>query len=171
MDFAKQLGYYCKLFNRYQVDYLVIGGVAVALHGHYRQSMSIYGVPVDKPDLDFWYNPSYENYYRLLGALKEIGRDVEEYLEEQIPNPKESFFKFDLPECTLEILPAIKISLNFQTAFARKEVAELDDVTVPFICLTDLIDDKLAVGRPKDQADVHRLADFLSGEDFIRYFS
>ena len=30
----------------------------------------------NKPDLDFWYNPTYENYFNLLKALEELGIDL-----------------------------------------------------------------------------------------------
>jgi len=66
----------CNTLNKHSVEYLIVGGTAVALHGHYRPSSTPSGEYAEKHDLDIWYNPSYENYYRVLDALKELGVDV-----------------------------------------------------------------------------------------------
>jgi hypothetical protein len=42
----------CGVLNKQGVEYLVVGGTAVALHGYYRQSMNAAGAVADKPDLD-----------------------------------------------------------------------------------------------------------------------
>jgi hypothetical protein len=51
----------------HSVEYLVVGGTAVALHGYFRQSHDPSGQLMEKHDLDFWYNPTYDNYFKLLG--------------------------------------------------------------------------------------------------------
>ena len=48
----------CEVLNRYTVQYLIVGGTAVALHGYFRHSTNSAGVINEKPDLDFWYNPT-----------------------------------------------------------------------------------------------------------------
>jgi hypothetical protein len=44
----------CGAFNKYNVQYMIVGGMAVALHGYFRKSINITGAPTEKPDLDFW---------------------------------------------------------------------------------------------------------------------
>ena len=83
----------CGLLSKHKVEYLIVGGTAVALHGYFRMSVSIAGIPADKPDLDFWYNPSYKNYFNLLDAIEALGEDVSAFKNETSPNPKKSFFK------------------------------------------------------------------------------
>lgn len=63
----------CKILNKYSVQYLISGGTAVALHGYLRISHLSSGFPANKYDLDFWYNSVYDNYFRLLNALEELG--------------------------------------------------------------------------------------------------
>jgi hypothetical protein len=46
----------CKILNKNSVEYLIVGGTAVALHGFYRQSYTSSGKLTEKHDLDFWYN-------------------------------------------------------------------------------------------------------------------
>ena len=45
----------CGVFNKNFVEYIIVGGTAVALHGYFRRSMNMAGAIADKPDLDFWY--------------------------------------------------------------------------------------------------------------------
>ena len=44
----------CKVLNKYAVQYIIVGGTAVALHDYFRQSMNLAGTVANKPDLDFW---------------------------------------------------------------------------------------------------------------------
>lgn len=97
----------CSTLNEHSVQYIIIGGTAVALYGYFRLSVNLAGQTSDKPDLDFWYNPTYDNYFRLLNALQELGQDVSEFKNEKTPNPKKSFFKFEYPHFTLDFLPTI----------------------------------------------------------------
>lgn len=86
----------CRTLNKYLVEYIIVGGTAVALHGYYRRSMNVDGKMTEKPDLDFWYNPTYNNYFKLLNALEDLGQDVTEFKQEQTPNPKGHFSGMNL---------------------------------------------------------------------------
>ena len=54
---------FAELLNARGVEYLVVGGYALAAHGHLRYT----------GDIDFWVCPSAENIDRLLGALEDFG--------------------------------------------------------------------------------------------------
>ncbi len=105
----------------------------------------------------FWYNPTYENYFKLLNALEELGQDVREFKEEQAPNPKKSFFRYQCENFTLDFLPGLKAPLIFRSCFDNREVVTLEGVDIPFINYTDLITDKQANSRPKDIEDIEQL--------------
>lgn len=60
----------------HSVEYLIVGGTAVAFHGYDRLSKDLSGQTMEKLDLDFWYNPTYDNYFRL---LEDLGEDVAEF--------------------------------------------------------------------------------------------
>lgn len=66
----------CQILNKNEVQYLIVGGTAVAFHGYFRWSQNSDGTQSDKFDLDIWYNPTYDNYFKLLRALAELGQDV-----------------------------------------------------------------------------------------------
>ena len=53
------------LLKKHKVEYLLIGGTAVALHGYFRHSVTLSGETAVKPDIDIWFNPTYENYFNI----------------------------------------------------------------------------------------------------------
>jgi len=81
----------CRLLEKYNVGYMLIGGAAVALYGYYRHSINIHGELTDKPDIDIWYNPTYENYFNILNVMKDLGQDISEFTNEQNPDPSKAF--------------------------------------------------------------------------------
>ena len=103
------------------MEYLTVGGTAVALHGFYRLSTNPAGAVADKPDLDFWYNPTYGNYYALLRALEALGQDVRTFQQEQVPTLRNSFFKYELKDFTLDLLPELKAALPFGPSYRNRE--------------------------------------------------
>jgi len=155
----------CKVLNKHSVQYMIVGGAAVALHGYFRQSLNMAGIITDKPDLDFWYNPTYANYFKLLNAFGELGQDVTEFKQEQAPNPKKSFFKFEFDNFTADFLPELKALLQFKTCFKKKEVVNLVGTDIAFISYDDLIEDKKANARPKDISDIAELKNSRKEKD------
>jgi hypothetical protein len=154
----------CKLLEKHNVQYILIGGTAVALNGYYRHSINIAGEIADKPDIDNWYNPTYENYFNILKVMDELGQDVTEFRNEQSPNPRKSFFKLIFEEFTLDILPEIKAAIKFFEANKRKETVEFEETQIHFMSYWDLIEDKKATARRKDLEDIEQLKK-IKGEE------
>ena len=147
----------CKLLAKHNIRYMLVGGTAVALNGYYRHSINISGELADKPDIDIWYNPTYDNYFGLLKVMEELGQDITDFKEEQTPDPRKSFFKLDFDYFTLDLLPQIKADIKFAEASQRKETIEIEGTEVHFLNYRDLIDDKKATAREKDIKDVEQL--------------
>lgn len=147
----------CKLLEKHEVQYILIGGTAVALNGYYRHSINTAGELTDKPDIDIWYNPTYGNYFNILRVMEELGQDITEFKNEQSPNPRKSFFKLDFEEFTLDILPEIKAPIKFLVAYKNRETVEFEDTQIHFINYVDLIEDKKATARKKDLEDIEHL--------------
>jgi hypothetical protein len=55
----------CKILHKHSVEFLIVGGTAVSLHGYYRHSTNSAGQILDKPDLDIWYYPTYKHRKKL----------------------------------------------------------------------------------------------------------
>ena len=147
----------CKLLEKHTVQYLLVGGTAVALNGYFRYSVNAEGELADKPDIDIWYNPTYENYFNVLKVIKDLGKDINEFTSEQNPNPKKSFFKLEFDEFSLDMLPEIKTVIRFAEASRNKETVQFEGTKIHFLNYFDLIKDKEATARKKDLEDIQNL--------------
>lgn len=147
----------CQILNKNEVQYLIVGGAAVAYHGYFRWSENSDGTQADKFDLDIWYSPTYDNYFKLLNALAELDQDVKEFFAEKSPNPQKSYFKFDLEKFTLDFLPKLKGSVKFKQAYENKEITTINGIDLLFIGFDELLKDKAANSRPKDLEDIKQL--------------
>ncbi len=155
----------CIVLKKHNVDYLIVGGTAVAFYGHYRMTTLTNGLPTDKHDFDIWYNPSYENYFKLLNALEEIGIMVTEYKNEQSPNPKKSYFTHDFKDFKVDFLPEILGLAKFNNSYARKVTSLVRGTEIYIISKKDLIKSKERIGRKKDQADIDKLRSIFPKSD------
>ena len=126
----------CNILNKHSVEYLLVGGTAVALHGYYRLSRETSGEVADKHDLDFWYNSSYA---------------------EKSPNPKKSFFRLEYEKFTADFLPALSGLSRFHYSYSKRELSKIGDIEIPFINYADLITNKQTQGRAKDMEDIEQL--------------
>ncbi len=147
----------CGLLQKHGVKYLVVGGAAVALNGYFRQSVDATGALVERPDVDIWYDPTYENYFNLLKVMKELGQEVLAFEKEQIPNPHQSFFKLSFSDFTLDLLPQIKANFKFYEAERQKNTVEIEGIPIYSLSIADLIEDKQATARHKDLEDIEML--------------
>lgn len=154
----------CGLLEKYKISYMLVGGTAVALNGYYRHSINISGELTDKPDIDIWYNPTYDNYFNILKVMEELGQDITAFKDEQTPNPRKSFFKLDFEKFTLDLLPEIKAPIKFTEANQRKETIELEGTELHFLNYSDLVEDKKATARKKDLEDIEQLKK-IKGEE------
>jgi hypothetical protein len=133
--------------NEAGVEYLVVGGHAVAYYGYVRPTR----------DMDVWVAVSPQNAGRLVQAVKAFfsgaelaGLSPEWFLD------AENVTRFGAVPNLIEILPKIS-GTEFAGAFTRRVSAEIDGQVVNLICLADLIANKKASGRLKDLADVEQL--------------
>src|SRR4051812_11939675 len=94
-----------KALNKHRVDCILIGGYAVIFHGYTRTTS----------DIDFWYNPTIENYFKLLKALREAGVDTSS-LDKEIFNPKNTFLRFRIEEVKIEFLCSIPGKFTYRDA-------------------------------------------------------
>ena len=156
-DFTKHILRVCKSLNEHEVRFVIVGGTASGFHGFYRMTIDYKGVPTEKHDFDFWFDPTYENYFNILKAMKMLGKDVTRLEAEIAPNPKQSFLKFDFDEFKIDFLPEIKGLKSFNTSFSNSSISVIDSVQFRILSLTDLIKAKETDSRPKDISDLEEL--------------
>ena len=133
------------LLNANGVRYLVVGGYAVAFHGHPRYTK----------DLDVWIEPSLENAERTVRALEQFGFGEAGLKAADFLAP-DQIFQFGLPPRRIDLLSAPS-GVAFAECFAARVQIEVDGVSVNFIGLEHLKRNKRASGRHQDLADLEHL--------------
>jgi len=146
----------CEALNKHKVDCMLIGGTAVGFYGYQRISgMTVFNLEL-KSDLDFWYNPNTENFFNIVKALSELEVDTSE-LEKFIFDPQRTYLKIPFEKFHLDFLPQMKGLSSYVSCKknARKEIIDGNEFFV--IGLSDLIANKIAIGRVIDKDDLDYL--------------
>lgn len=128
------------------VEFLIVGGHALAYHGYPRYT----------GDIDFWVRCTPENAERLGQVLAQFGFSEIAALVEAFSKPGK-MVQFGMPPNRIDILSALS-GLTFEEAWKDRAHGQLDGVSAPFLGAKSLIRNKLASGRPKDIADVDELS-------------
>ena len=136
-----------QLLNDNQVKYLVIGGYAVAVHGHPRYTK----------DIDIWIEISEENAQKLVTALTQFGFESLGLTSEDFQTPHQ-IIQLGYPPNRIDLITNPD-GIDFQTCYDSKIEVTLNDVPVKFINLDNLKKNKLASGRLQDLADLEKLQD------------
>lgn len=134
-------------FNKYKVDYILVGDYAVIYHGYNRTT----------GDLDLWVHPSSENYRRIMLAFREFGLSPLNMTESLFLNSDENnVFTFGRPPVCVDILTQVK-GLDFHETHSKASLVRFDGLEVMMIDIRDLKNAKRAAGRPKDLDDLEHL--------------
>ncbi|QOI95978.1 MAG: hypothetical protein HRU69_00145 [Flammeovirgaceae bacterium] len=120
------------------MEYLVVGGTAVAFYGYSRISGITSKQPQVTIDLDFWYKPTLSNYNNLVTALKILGVDVSA-LSNLVFDPKKTFLKIPRPNFHLDFLPEMTGLDSFSVCKANAKQVNLDGNNIYILGYNDLI--------------------------------
>jgi hypothetical protein len=139
-----------------KIKYLIVGGLAVNLHG----------VPRVTQDIDLVISTDKENILKTISALQGLNyvprmpvdpRDmadpekVREWTEKR--NMKAfSFYQRTDPFKVIDLL--LVHSLDFESSYKNRTQRKVDSITIDIISMDDLIRMKEEVGREQDRSDV-----------------
>ena len=126
-------------------EYLIVGGQAMAAHGHARFTR----------DFDIWVKPDPENARRVWRALAEYGAPALNYDVNDFAKP-DMIVQFGLPPHRIDMITSVE-GLTFEEAWPNRSYAKVDHLEAPVLGRADLIRNKRAVGRLQDLADVETL--------------
>lgn len=140
-DFSEFIG--CLIAR--EVEFLVVGGYAVAAHGHPRYT----------GDLDVWVLVSQDNADRILSALTDFGFGSVGLTTDDFTTP-DHVVQLGYPPLRIDLLTSVD-GVEFHSCAAHRVELTIDGHEVPFIGLDDLRLNKIASGRPQDLADVEAL--------------
>ena len=128
-----------------EARFLVVGAYAVSVHAEPRAT----------GDLDLFVEPTPENARRVHAALQQFGAPLYGLTEADLATP-DIVFQIGLPPRRIDILTSIT-AVSFEQAWQERVEVRYEDVCVPVIGRRALIANKLALGRPRDLADVDSL--------------
>ena len=141
------------LLNSHKVEYLLVGGHAVAFHGH----------PRFTGDIDFLVRTTPENAARVLSVLNDFGFADLAITANDLIEPGRVLQLGHAPN-RIDLLTSIS-GVDFDTAWAARIQAQLDDQPVTLLSREHLLQNKRASGRQKDLADVAKLLAVHARED------
>jgi hypothetical protein len=123
------------------VRFLLVGGYALAFHGHLRATKY----------MDVWVQPTPDNADRVLRALATFGAPTQGLTAEDLADPR-TVFQIGVPPRRVDVVCSIE-GVAFDAAWSDREILRIDEVDVPVIGLEALLANKEATGRLQDQAD------------------
>lgn len=127
------------------VAFMVVGGYAVAAHGHPRYT----------GDLDIWVLVDRHNAEKLIEVLREFGfgaldLGAEDFLVD------EQVVQLGREPVRIDLLTGLD-GVAFSDCIDRAVVVDIDGMHVPFISREDLVRNKRSSGRSQDLADIDAL--------------
>ena len=146
--------------HRHGVEYTVIGGIAVQVHGHRRTTK----------DLDVIPAPGHHNLTRLTAALVELEARPRDLPAAGPPTTEQLQTAAIVPPLTtrhgeLHILRDVPGAPAYEDLRARALIVELDGIPLAIAGLDDVIAMKRASGRPADIDDIAVLTALERPED------
>ncbi len=129
------------LLNAEKVDYLLIGGWALAVHGHPRYT----------GDMDIWIRPTLQNAEAIIRVLRQFGFSSRHFNPQDFLR-EEKIYRFGFPPMQVDIINTIP-GVDFAACYENRLIVEAEDTPINVIGLEDFKKNKIASGRPQDLAD------------------
>ena len=134
-----------QLLSDNEVQYLIIGGYAVAFHGHPRYTK----------DVDIWIQIHPNNALNLVQTLKDFGFESLNLKESDFLEG-DTIVQLGYPPSRIDLIMGVP-GVDFAESYANKIEEEIDGVKLNFIDLKNLKKSKKASGRLQDLADLENL--------------
>jgi len=136
-----------ELFDAHSVEYLIVGGYALAFHGH----------PRFTGDLDLWIRPTRANAEKVLAALDAFGFGDVDVSVKDLTEPGR-VVQLGVPPFRIDFMTSID-GVEWDEADRGRHLAAIGENAVPVIGKREFIQNKRACGRLKDLADLEALGE------------
>lgn len=136
---------FVELLIKNKVEYLIVGGYAVAIHGYPRYT----------GDLDIWLNPTPENAKSIVKTVNEFGFSSFNLTESDFTKPG-NVIQLGYPPLRIDLLTELD-GVSFNECFINRKEVEMDNLIVNFIGYEDLLKNKRESGRLRDIDDIENL--------------
>lgn len=147
MEVQKDFRELFALFNEHKVEYVIVGGYALAFHG----------APRYTGDIDILIHPAPANAHRILEALDEFGFGSVGLTAADFQKP-ENVIQLGVPPVRVDIITSLT-GVSWEDVSAGKIQGKYADIPVYYIGREQFISNKRAVGRKKDLADLEALGE------------
>ncbi|MDD7986925.1 hypothetical protein PQO01_18405 [Lentisphaera marina] len=134
------------LLKKYEVEFLVCGGHAVAFYGYPRMTL----------DFDLLIKPDPMNAKKIMQCLRDFGFGSVKELSEEKFCQRGTVFTLGVQPNQIDLLTSVS-SQDENEIFSNQVKGALADITLNFISFDDLIRAKKEANRLKDQLDVQEL--------------
>jgi len=145
MSLSSDLREFLELLNARGVEYVVVGAHSLAFHGRPRYT----------GDLDVLVSQSKTNAVKLVELLREFGFTGSKFTPVDFAEG-DQVIQLGRPPNRIDLLTGLTGVTN-EEAFAGKVAADIDGIPVFILGKKELIQNKRAVGRPQDLADLTEL--------------
>ena len=145
MEISRDFKELLELLNANKVEYLIVGAYA----------MAFYGAPRFTGDLDIFVRPDRENARRILQTLSEFGFGSLQLTEADF-SQADNVIQLGYPPIRIDLLTTLT-GLTWEQINSGKTIGDLGGLQVFYIGKKELIQNKRAVGRKKDLADIETL--------------
>lgn len=135
------------LFNAHSVDYVIIGAYALAFHGSPRYT----------GDLDIYLRPDQENAGRVLSSLDAFGFGGLGVAVEDLAVPGK-VVQLGYPPVRIDLVTSIT-GVTWEEAAAGRVAGHYGNIPVTYLGKNEMIRNKRALGRKKDEADIEALGE------------
>ena len=143
--FSQDFKEFVELLIKNKAEYLIVGGFAVAIHGHPRYT----------GDLDIWINRTQQNAEIVVAVVNEFGFTSFQLRTEDFIKPG-NVIQLGCPPNRIDLLTEID-GVLFKECFEHRLEVAIGEMTVNFIGYSDLLKNKRASGRPRDMDDIDNL--------------
>jgi hypothetical protein len=147
MEVQKDFRELLALFNEHKVEYVIVGGYALAFHG----------APRYTGDIDILIHPDTANAHRILAALDEFGFGSVD-LKAADFQKQGNVIQLGVPPVRVDIITSLT-GVSWEDVCAGRVQGKYGDIPVHYIGREQFISNKRAVGRKKDLADIEALGE------------
>lgn len=147
MEVQKDFRELLELFNKHNVEYMIVGGYALAFHG----------APRYTGDLDIFIRSDLLNAQRIMRAFEDFGFESVGLTAADFER-LDNVIQLGIPPVRVDIVTSLT-GISWESAFENRVQGRYGDVQVHYIGREQFILNKRSMGRKKDLADIEALGE------------
>jgi hypothetical protein len=143
--FHRDFKEFIELLNNHGVEYLLVGGYALGIHGYPRYT----------GDMDIWVKPEQVNAEKVMAVLEAFGFGELDLSTDDFTKLG-NVIQLGYPPLRIDLLTQPD-GVDFHKSYSQRLDVEYGNLIVHVISLEDFKKNKAASGRPKDLEDLRSL--------------